>query len=365
MIANSDDDEWAPYVDPDEPAKPIPSMDNIVDSTGRLINQQPAYDCLLNAEVQLQVGDRIAPGKVLRRVLGPGGEQLGTYDINPFLNTIMYEVEFDDGHIAEYGASVIAENMLSRCDDDGFSNMMLKGIVDFSKDSSAIAKSNMYVTMKNGKKRLLKTTQGWKLLIKWEDETELWIPLADMKESHPVDVAEFASARGIDKEPAFAWWVPYTLRKRDVIVNAVKSRARKVTHKYGIELPTSVEHAKELDAKNKNTFWIDALTKEMKNVGIAFEVLPEGKSAPPGWTKETGHLVWDLKMDFTQKARWVLDGHKTADPIGSTYAGVVSRESVRIAFTYAALNGLDVCSGYQQRLPPGSVVTEGLCYLWA
>ena len=38
----------------------------------------------------------------------------------------------------------------------------------------------------------------------------------------------------------------------------------------------------------------------------------------------------------------VLDGHKTTDPVGSTYAGVVSRESVRITFTYAALNGLDV-----------------------
>jgi hypothetical protein len=49
-----------------------------------------------------------------------------------------------------------------------------------------------------------------------------------------------------------------------------------------------------------------------------------------------------MKMDFTRKARWVLDGHLTASPIGSTYAGVVSRESVRIAFTYAALNGLDV-----------------------
>ena len=47
-------------------------------------------------------------------------------------------------------------------------------------------------------------------------------------------------------------------------------------------------------------------------------------------------------MDFTRKARWVLDGHKTANPIGSTYAGVVSRESVRIALTYAALNELDV-----------------------
>eukprot|EP00957_Ditylum_brightwellii_P110452 8423817-Ditylum_brightwellii.AAC.1 len=49
-------------------------------------------------------------------------------------------------------------------------------------------------------------------------------------------------------------------------------------------------------------------------------------------------------MDFTRKARWVLDGHKTVNPIGSTYAGVVSRDSVRIAFTYAALNNLSVCA---------------------
>ena len=38
----------------------------------------------------------------------------------------------------------------------------------------------------------------------------------------------------------------------------------------------------------------------------------------------------------------VLDGHKTLDPIGSTYAGVVSRESVQIALSYAALNDRDV-----------------------
>ena len=82
----------------------------------------------------------------------------------------------------------------------------------------------------------------------------------------------------------------------------------------------------------------------MHNVGIAFQVLETGKQAPPGWRHVTGHIVWDLKMDFTRKARWVLDGHKTPDPVGSTYAGVVSRESVRIAFTDAALNGLDTCA---------------------
>jgi hypothetical protein len=49
-------------------------------------------------------------------------------------------------------------------------------------------------------------------------------------------------------------------------------------------------------------------------------------------------------MDFTRKARWVLDCHKLTTSEGSTYAGVVFRESVRIALTYAALNGLEVCA---------------------
>ena len=51
-----------------------------------------------------------------------------------------------------------------------------------------------------------------------------------------------------------------------------------------------------------------------------------------------------MKIDFLRKARWVLDGHKMPKPTGLTYAGVVSRESMRITFTYATLNGLDVCA---------------------
>ena len=38
------------------------------------------------------------------------------------------------------------------------------------------------------------------------------------------------------------------------------------------------------------------------------------------------------------------DGHKTPIPEWPTFAGVISRKSVRIAFTYAALNGLPVCA---------------------
>ena len=42
-----------------------------------------------------------------------------------------------------------------------------------------------------------------------------------MKESHSVEVTEYARARGIDKVPAFEWWVPHTLKKRQVILSAL------------------------------------------------------------------------------------------------------------------------------------------------
>ena len=182
------------------------------------------------------------------------------------------------------------------------------------------------------------------MLVAWADDLEMWIPIKDLKESHPVEVAEFTKARGIADEAVFMWWVPYTLRKRVVILSKVKARIRKTTQKYGIEIPMSIKNAYEINMKNNNDFWRKAIDKEMTNVGVVFQVLDEGKKSPPGWSKASGHIVFDIKMDFTRKAQWVLDGHQQSDPKGSTYAGVVSRESVQIAFTYAALNELDICA---------------------
>ena len=56
-------------------------------------------------------------------------------------------------------------------------------------------------------------------------------------------------------------------------------------------------------------------------------------------------MIFNIKMDLTRKARFVANGSKTDEPKGSKYAGVVSRESVRICFTYAALHGLNVLAG--------------------
>lgn len=79
-------------------------MEDMIDSQGRLLDQQPIYDRLLNAEIQMHIRDHPTPGKVVARVVGPGGEQLGMYDNNPYLNKILYQVDFDDGNIPDYGS---------------------------------------------------------------------------------------------------------------------------------------------------------------------------------------------------------------------------------------------------------------------
>ena len=44
---------------------------------------------------------------------------------------------------------------------------------------------------------------GWDMLVRWKDQTESWIKLSDMKESHPVEMAEFTKLGDIDDKPAF------------------------------------------------------------------------------------------------------------------------------------------------------------------
>ena len=80
----------------------------------------------------------------------------------------------------------------------------------------------------------------------------------------------------------------------------------------------------------------------MFQVGIAFKILRDNEHILVGYKKASGHLIWLVKMDFTQKDRWVKDVHRTPDLEDYKYAGVVSREIVRIALTYAALHGIEV-----------------------
>ena len=146
-------------------------------------------------------------------------------------------------------------------------------------------------------------------------------------------------------EPAFAWWVPFVLKKRNRILAKVKSKYWLRTHKFGIRIPKSVEEAKKIDEQNGDTLWWDAICKEMRNVRPAFEVF-EGKveNIPKDYQFMRCHMIFDVKFgeNFQRKARLGAGGHMTDTPNTLTYSSVVCRDSVRIALTIAALNNLSV-----------------------
>ena len=57
---SSDDDASEECKDDAEQPRIMLDMEDAVDANGKLLNQQPAYDLLLNAEVQMNLGDGLS-----------------------------------------------------------------------------------------------------------------------------------------------------------------------------------------------------------------------------------------------------------------------------------------------------------------
>jgi hypothetical protein len=190
---------------------------------------------------------------------------------------------------------------------------------------AAITKDQGFYKSYNGNDVRQKTTKGWKLCVEWKDGSTTWVPLSELKASNPVEVAEYAVANQIVEEPAFAWWVKDVLRHWNWIISKVKSRYWKTSHKFGIQLPHSVQQALKIDEETGTNLWRHAIEREMKNVRPAFEQWDEGTIDDArtgkrlvGYQEISCHMIFDIKMDFTRKARYVAGGNMTEPPAETT-----------------------------------------------
>ena len=150
------------------------------------------------------------------------------------LDTREYKVELEDGTMDRIFANKIAANIYSQVDDEGQNTMCFREIIDHDRDNTALTIPEQPGQQPSGKGKLPKMTKGWCMNVEMADESTHWIAMRDVKEANLVKLAEYAVTNGIDQEPVFSWWVPYTLKKRERIISKVKTKYWRTTHKYSV-----------------------------------------------------------------------------------------------------------------------------------
>ena len=122
--------------------------------------------------------------------------------------------------------------------------------------------------------------------------------------------------------------------------------SRPLEMKYGVAIPRNVKHALELDAEAGNTFWTDAIRKEVASLlaldCFSFHAPDYKPSSDYQWTKLT--MIFEVKQDG-RRARLVAGGH-LVDPKGiSSRSTVVKGISVRLLDLIAHRDNLPILCG--------------------
>ncbi len=124
-----DEDDDTPY-EPIEPDAEMPEADAY---------DAQMYGQYISAEVMIPKGDTLIPARVIGRKTDRDGNPIGIGHSNPLIDTRIYEVQFPDGHMEEFAANTIAENIYSQVDEEGNQHLLMEEIIDHKKDGSAIA----------------------------------------------------------------------------------------------------------------------------------------------------------------------------------------------------------------------------------
>ena len=144
--------EYIPYSDEVESTSIIyPDDNDPVDDNGTALFEQPITDRLIHTELRLPQEEELRAAKVIRRNRDSDGNFTGTYDDNPMLNTMIYDVDFNDGEVREYSANIIAVNMYSQVDANGNLHNLLDSIIDYERDSTALHQDDMFIFTNSGK----------------------------------------------------------------------------------------------------------------------------------------------------------------------------------------------------------------------
>ena len=153
--------------------------------------------------------------RVKNKLKDSNGRQIGVANDNPILDSRMYEVEYRYGYVAAMAANAIAGNLFAQVDQEGNTCVLIESIINTRTNGIQTLQQDAFVITKIGTKQRKNTIKGWGVCIQWKDGITTWNKLKDIKDSYPVQMAEYAVDNIMSEDPSFVWWTKHMLNKRD------------------------------------------------------------------------------------------------------------------------------------------------------
>ncbi len=195
----------------------------------------------------------------------------------------------------------------------------------------------------------------YNVLIEWETGEITWEPLSVIARDDPVTCALYAKENNLLNLDGWKQFRKLAKRQKKMVRAINQSKLiqvrRSARFKFGFQVPRTYDEAIEIDNKNGNTKWQDAIKLEMDMIDAYKTFKDHGKAiykgkalinAPEGYQRIRVHLVFDVKHDGRHKARLVAGGHLTGEPVESVYSSVVSLRSLRIVTFLNEMNKLEL-----------------------
>ena len=218
-----------------------------------------------------------------------------------------------------------------------------------------------------------KVKNKYEVFVEWETGEKIWEPIAIIRQDDPVTLAKYGLEHDILDEPGWKRLRNYVKSAKRLSRNIKQARmfaARTAQrYKFGVKAPRSEKEARMFDSDNGNKLWDDAVTQELDQVVLEYEVFKdEGKyvgkkQVPKGYQVIRLNMIFDVKHDLHHKMRLVAGGHLTQQSGDTSYSSVASLRSIRLVTFIAELNKLELEAGDVGNAYLEATTNEKVCFV--
>jgi hypothetical protein len=179
--------------------------------------------------------------------------------------------------------------------------------------------------------------------VKWNDinKTKAWMNYFALSLSNHKPIISFSRNNNLLDKMLFCHLTQYCRSITGVHIARilkVSTSPTGIKYKLGIQVPKEIKNTIDLDQKNGNQLWQEAINTELKQLTDyqTFIVLDSAEDIMTGYQKISYHMDFDVKYDLRHKtrdkARLVAAGNWTVNDKEDIYSGVVRMDTVKIGF---------------------------------